>query len=110
MALALPDPDPATNHTETLWNGDESIGTGAYGLTLSVAADGKTFSVIEASVPQPPEVWSGPIGAWQQRTHANSELRPLWGHVEKVEWPSDGYRIQGWLMYPFDFHPRGVTH
>ena len=52
---------------------------------------------------RPPEVWSGRIGAWQQRTHQRRAQTTL-GSLESVEWTNDGY-LQGWLLYPRDFDP-----
>jgi dipeptidyl aminopeptidase/acylaminoacyl peptidase len=95
----------ANGQAETLWSGDETIGTGPYGLTLSIADDGTTSSIMRCSWSQPREVWSGPIGRWKQRTRINSGLKPLWGRTERVEWSSDGHSVQGWLLYPYEFNP-----
>lgn len=95
--------EPASGKTATLWRGDETLGTGAYDLTLSVAADGRASSVLRSSWARPPEVWSGEIGSWVQRTHINAGLQPLWGRAEKMEWPNQGHSVQGWLLYPRSF-------
>jgi len=100
--------DLTTGKSTTLWQGDENLGTRPHDLTgiLSIAADGRTSSAIRTSWVRPPEVWSGEIGSWKQRTNINGGLKPLWGRIEKVEWSSDGHSIQGWLIYPQNFDPK----
>ncbi len=92
--------DPLTGTTETLWRGDESIGSGGDVSSLSVSADGARCAVIRSSWTQPPEVWVGAVGAWKQRTHVNDGLKAAWGRGESIEWTSDGRAVQGWLLYP----------
>ena len=104
-ATAVATLDPASGQTETLWRGDQSLGTGAYDLSLAVAADGRASAAILSSWDRPPEVWSGRIGAWIQRTELNRELRPLWGRTERIRWSNEGYAVQGWLLYPAEFDP-----
>ena len=98
--------DVETGKTQTLWRGDETLGTGAYDLSLAVAADGVASAAIRCSWDRPPEVWSGPIGSWEQTTHLNRDLNPLWGRTEKVEWSNEGHSVQGWLLYPRNFDPK----
>ena len=95
--------DPASGKTETLWTGAESIGAGGEASSLALSADGTQSAVIRSSWTQAPEVWSGAVGAWQQRTHVNAALKPAWGRSESVEWTCDGRAVQGWLIYPRDF-------
>ena len=33
-------------------------------------------------------------------THANAAAQPLWGEAKSLHWKSDGFRVQGWLIYP----------
>jgi dipeptidyl aminopeptidase/acylaminoacyl peptidase len=91
---------------ETVWAGSEVIFAGGLGFySLSLSADHKNTAVIRQSFSTPPEVWAGPIGAWQQLTHVNSQLHPTWGKVEDLHWTNEGMRVQGWLMYPRDYDP-----
>ncbi|MSU25169.1 MAG: S9 family peptidase [Opitutus sp.] len=97
--------DPATGKSETRWTGAESMGAGGDASSISFSADGTKSAVIRSSWTQPPEVWSGALGAWRQRTQLNAALKPAWGRSESVEWTSDGRAVQGWLLYPRDFDP-----
>jgi len=99
--------DTADGRATTLWQGYERIDTGNGGeeLSLSLAADGKTTALVRRSFLQPPEVFLGPIGRWRPLTRANGNLKPLWGRAESVQWTSDGFHVQGWLIYPRDFDP-----
>jgi len=104
---AVAELDPASGRTTTLWRGDEEINCGSDSemLSLSVAGDGTTSALVRSSFEQPPEVWAGPVGAWHPITRANSDIHPLWGRTEKIEWKSDGFNVQGWLLYPRNFDP-----
>jgi dipeptidyl aminopeptidase/acylaminoacyl peptidase len=95
----------ASGETETLWRGNEGIHYAGNFPNLSLAADGRTSAVVRSSWEQPPEVWGGPVGNWQELTHANASQRPHWGKTESVIWDNDGFRAQGWLVYPENFDP-----
>ncbi len=84
---------------KVLWQGTDHI------ASLSIAADGKTSAVIRSSGTQPPEVWVGPIGDWTQRTHVNDGYKASWGPAKSIEWTSDAFHVQGWLLYPPDYSP-----
>ncbi|HYA16993.1 MAG TPA: S9 family peptidase [Bryobacteraceae bacterium] len=90
--------DVPSRAAETLWTGDESI-------NLAASADGRTLAAIRNSWTMAPEVWAGPLGQWTARTHANGALKPLWGRAESIRWKSDGFEVQGWLMYPLHYDP-----
>jgi dipeptidyl aminopeptidase/acylaminoacyl peptidase len=96
--------DLASGRIAQLWSGDETI-TQSSGVSLSLARDGKTSSVIRHTFTHPPEVWAGETGAWRQLTHANANLKPGWGEAKSLHWTSDGQRVQGWLLYPQNFDP-----
>jgi len=95
--------DPATNSTETLWHGDESINAG--GAVLATSNDGKTVAATHSSWAAPPAVWAGSLNQWTQRSHDNDAMKPLWGKVEKRHWPSDNFNVEGWLLYPVNYDP-----
>jgi dipeptidyl aminopeptidase/acylaminoacyl peptidase len=82
----------------------ESIGAGS--LTMSVSASHEhTIALIRSSFENPPEVWAGPISSMKQMTHLNDAVKPAWGKTENVEWTNDGFKVQGWLLYPADYDP-----
>ncbi len=86
---------------ERLWIGAESITTGSDRLSLT--RDGMSAALIRHSFSNPPEVWTGPIGAWKQVSNVNAKARPAWGDAKSLHWKSDGMDVQGWLLYPRDY-------
>ncbi len=91
--------------TETLWQGGQQVYDAGNFPNFSLAADGKTSALIRSTWEQAPEVWAGAIGSWQQVTHDNSGQQPHWGKAESLTWNEQGYREQGWLLYPENFDP-----
>jgi dipeptidyl aminopeptidase/acylaminoacyl peptidase len=96
--------DPATGQTERLWKGDETIFT-MDGGGVSLSDDGKSSAVARNSWQRPPEVWAGRVGDWRPLTHANQAALPMWGEQKSLHWKSDGFNVQGWLIYPRNFDP-----
>jgi dipeptidyl aminopeptidase/acylaminoacyl peptidase len=82
-----------------IWSGEGKVSNGSL-IGASVARDGVTTAVIRESFQKAPEVAMGPIGSWQQVTHANDNVQPLCGRSQNLNWSSDGFRVQGWLLYP----------
>jgi len=97
--------DIKTGQTERVWQGDESLHAGGNFANFSLARDGKTAGAIRGDWQHPPEIWAGPIGEWKQVTHLNDTHHPQWGQTKSIEWSSDGFSVQGWLLYPHDFDP-----
>jgi dipeptidyl aminopeptidase/acylaminoacyl peptidase len=82
----------------------ESIGSG--GLTMSVStANNGNIGIIRSSYEHAPEVWAGPTEHLKQITHLNDAIKPMWGKTENVEWTNEGFKVQGWLLYPKDYDP-----
>ena len=92
----------ASGGVEQVWSGAEHVSTGR-AISLSIARDGVTTAAVRDSFLQPQEVWAGPIGSWKQITHDNDAVKPLWGGAENLNWTNEGFRIEGWLLYPRDF-------
>ena len=92
--------DPKVNLTL-----DESIGSGASVMSLSVSRDDKTYAFIRSSYQHPPEVWAGPLANLRQISHLNDSIKPLWGKTEDVQWTNEGFHVQGWLLYPANYDP-----
>jgi dipeptidyl aminopeptidase/acylaminoacyl peptidase len=90
--------EPSAPDLKSLWTENSA-------LTLSVTQDLKTSAAIRDSFNSPPEVWVGPIGEWKQITRINGELRPFWGEAKSLHWNSEGFQIQGWLVYPQKYDP-----
>ena len=91
--------DPATGRIDSLWTGAETL----HGLSLAGA--GNKSAAIRESFASPPEVYAGPIGAWEPVTRANAKAARWWGQARTLHWSSEGMTIQGWLLYPKDFDP-----
>jgi dipeptidyl aminopeptidase/acylaminoacyl peptidase len=100
-ASALGALDLATGAFEQLWQGDEAL----HGGNHAVSRDGKVIAAIRSDWQHPPEIWAGPIGAWKPITSLNASHRPPWGTARSIAWTSDGFSVQGWLLYPRDFDP-----
>ena len=97
--------DPKGGSPKALWRGPEQLTALGWGTNLSLTRDGKSSAVVRSSHTQPPEVWAGPIGEWKQITQRNHEARPMWGEAKSLHWKSDGYDVQGWLLYPEKLEP-----
>jgi dipeptidyl aminopeptidase/acylaminoacyl peptidase len=97
--------DPATARIDILWRGQEQASSGLWGTNISLASDGKTSAVVRSSFSDPPEIWAGPVGYWRQVTQRNTAVKPAWGEAKSLHWKSDGFDVQGWLIYPRDFDP-----
>jgi dipeptidyl aminopeptidase/acylaminoacyl peptidase len=82
----------------------ETIGAG--GLVMSVSLSHvHTFALIRSSFEMAPEVWAGPVGNMKQITHLNDGMKPAWGKTESIDWTNDGFKVQGWLLYPANYDP-----
>jgi dipeptidyl aminopeptidase/acylaminoacyl peptidase len=97
--------DPATGQIERLWQGAESTNLPFEDTGVSMSDDGAMTAVVRSSWQNPPEVWAGPIGGWQAKTHANASIKAPWGEAKSLHWKSDGFQVQGWLIYPANFDP-----
>ncbi len=82
----------------------ETIGAG--GLVMSISLSNKhTIAFIRSSFEMAPEVWAGPPREMKQITHLNDGMKPAWGKTESIEWTNDGFKVQGWLLYPANYDP-----
>ena len=94
-----------SGRSERLWQGGEGMHAGGNFANFSVSRDGKSAAVIRNDWQHPREIWAGPIGDWKPVTQLNARLRPKWGDAKSVDWTSDGFSMQGWLIYPRDYNP-----
>jgi dipeptidyl aminopeptidase/acylaminoacyl peptidase len=95
--------DLASGQIHPLWEGAETVSSEEFGLGFSLAADGESTAIVRQSFQHPPEVWVGHVGGWKQITHRNEKVESAWGTAESLNWTSDNYSIQGWLIYPDDY-------
>ncbi len=81
----------------TLWSGAETIGSGGWNLGLACA--GGHSAAVRQSFTDPPELEAGTIGDWRRLSHVNDGFAaPFRG--QSVNWKSDHYDVQGWLLTP----------
>ena len=95
--------DPGTGRIELLFRDAGQLTAGAWGTNASLSRDGQIAAAVRSSFSAPPEVWAGAIGDWKRITRLNSGLDPVWGEARSIHWKSDGYDVQGWLIYPRGF-------
>ena len=96
--------DPSTGRAELLYQDPVRLETDDWEGKISVARDG-SIAAVRSSFSAPPEVWAGRIGQWKQVTHLNDAIKPPWGEAKSLDWKSDAYDVQGWLIYPAGFDP-----
>jgi len=88
------------NSARTAWEGPEGIHAFGNFPNFDLSKDGKFAAAVRSSYKSPPDVFGGPLGKWRQLTNNNAELQANWGKAESVEWRSEGFNIQGWLLPP----------
>ena len=86
-----------------------TIGDGTRQLSLSFSKNksgGVAAAFIKSSFNEPPEVWAGSLSNVSQITHLNDSLQRDWGRTESLTWDNEGFRVQGWLIYPKNYDPQ----
>lgn len=88
-----------------------TVGDDRMAQSLSETADRSLFVFKASSFNRPLEIYaaraaqpSGPSHA-TQLTHLNEGVQPSWGKTVSLQWTSDGFHVQGWLMQPKDYDP-----
>lgn len=95
----------SSGEIEQLWKGREALNEDGNYPNLSFAQDGATSAIIRSTWQYAPEICAGPLGEWKPLTAENAGQKPRWGKAESLSWQDDGYRSQGWLLYPENFDP-----
>jgi dipeptidyl aminopeptidase/acylaminoacyl peptidase len=106
-------PVPSGSAASTVFSYPGAVGDGRTSLGLSVAADYSVFVFNASSFNSPPELYavrqekaaSSKGSALQQLTHLNEGVQQGWGKTVSVEWTSDAFHVQGWLMFPKTYDP-----
>lgn len=91
-------PQVDTTFAESIWANDLV-------MSVSVAGDERTIALVRSSYDRAPEVWAGTLDDLKQVTHLNDGLKPEWGRTEDVHWENEGFKVQGWLLYPAHYDP-----
>jgi dipeptidyl aminopeptidase/acylaminoacyl peptidase len=89
-----------------VWTGAEVIAAEGGAFSLSLSQNQRTTALVRHAIDRAPELWTGPIGDWKQRTNHNSQRTRHWGDLKSLHWKSDGLTIQGWLLYPLEYDPK----
>jgi dipeptidyl aminopeptidase/acylaminoacyl peptidase len=90
-----------------------TVGDGRMELSLSSSADRSVFVFHASTFDHAPEVYEAKPGTVMsaglegviQLTHVNDGVEPGWGKSVSLEWKSDGFHVQGWLMLPKAYDP-----
>ena len=85
-----------------------SLGDGRMERSLSATADHSVFVFAGSSFDKPVEIYAARPAAGGARqpaqlTHLNDGVEPRWGKTVSLDWTSDGFHVQGWLMLPRDY-------
>jgi dipeptidyl aminopeptidase/acylaminoacyl peptidase len=97
----------------TIFSQPGVIGDGQFELALSATSDRSLFVFSSSTFNKPPEIYavrrpaSGTGGAsqLQQLTHINDGVQQGWGKTVSLDWNSEAFHVQGWLMFPKTYDP-----
>lgn len=98
--------DPAARTTRTLWS--DAVSASAAESSVSLSADGRTGAAAVEDFGHAPRIIAGPVAKMSAITHANDALS-VDLDVQSLEWKSDGFKVQGWLIGPAG-RPRGKAY
>jgi dipeptidyl aminopeptidase/acylaminoacyl peptidase len=89
------------------------IGDGRFELSVSATKDHKLFAFHASSFDHAPELFLAHSDGCStcrflstsltQLTHLNDGVRPGWGKAVSLDWKSEEYNVQGWLMLPMNY-------
>ncbi len=79
--------------------------SGSFTPSIALSHDRTLSAFYRSSFMNPPEIFAGEFGKWQQITHRNISIKPNWGEVKNLHWKNKDMNLQGWLVYPKDFNP-----
>jgi dipeptidyl aminopeptidase/acylaminoacyl peptidase len=88
-----------------------TVGDGRWSHSLSSTVDHSMFVFSASNFEHAPEIYGAKPGTVMtsglegvmQLTHFNDNMQPAWGKSESLSWKSDGFRVQGWLLFPKDY-------
>jgi dipeptidyl aminopeptidase/acylaminoacyl peptidase len=84
------------------------VSDGSASMAMSLSDDLKHVAFLQSSYAAATEVHAGALGRTPPPavTSFNAALKPAWGKAESVEWNSEGFHVQGWLLYPANYDPK----
>jgi len=103
----------ATSFGAPIFSVPGAVGSGRLELALSSTADHSMFVFrastfdrpVEIYAAKPARVMSGGLEGLIQLSHLNDGLEPAWGQAVSLNWKSDTFHVQGWLMLPKNYDP-----
>ena len=106
-------PGVTTSFGSPVFSVPANVGDGRMELSLSSTADRSAFVFHASSFDHPTEVYEAKPGTAMsaglegltQLTHLNDGVEPAWGKSVSLNWKSDNFHVQGWLMLPKDYDP-----
>ncbi|MFZ0743986.1 MAG: S9 family peptidase [Terracidiphilus sp.] len=106
-------PGGAINVESPIFRVPGSVGDGRMEMSLSSTADRSMFVFHASTFDRPPEIYEARPGKATasglegviQLSHFNDGVEPGWGKSVSLDWKSDSFHVQGWLMLPKDYDP-----
>ena len=98
--------------TKSVFSIAGTVGDGALELGLSATKDRSVFVLLGSAFDRPTEIYSVRPGDGaevrsfsdlRQLTHLNESARAAGGKAVSLDWKSEGFDVQGWLMFPRDY-------
>ncbi|HWM71584.1 MAG TPA: S9 family peptidase [Steroidobacteraceae bacterium] len=80
-----------------LWSGIETLARGD--ASVSLACPSGLMATFHESFTSPPEIATGTGAQWKDLTAVNAGLKTP-ARVQSLQWISDGFTVQGWLLLP----------
>jgi dipeptidyl aminopeptidase/acylaminoacyl peptidase len=92
------------------------VSDGRLERSLSATRDHKVFVFSASTFDRPPEIYAATTGSdhsgraaglddVRQLTHINAGIEPEWGKSVSLDWSSEQFEVQGWLILPKDYDP-----
>jgi dipeptidyl aminopeptidase/acylaminoacyl peptidase len=90
-----------------------TVGDGRWSHSLSSTSDHSLFvfsasdfeRAVEFYAAKPGKVMKPGLEGVAQLSHFNDGVQPAWGKAESLNWKSEGFRVQGWLLFPKEYDP-----
>jgi len=89
--------DPGKHATRTLWS--DAVSANAAESSVTLSADGRAGAAVVEDFGHAPRIVAGPLPKMRTITHENDALT-VDLDARSIEWKSDGFDVQGWLIGP----------
>jgi dipeptidyl aminopeptidase/acylaminoacyl peptidase len=95
-------PTPGASDAKVLASAAEAMGGDQ--IAVSFACSTKVTATIHESFTRASEIAVGDIGHWHDLTHVNAG-QTVPARASSINWTSDGFTVQGWLLLPSNASP-----